>query len=65
MHTISLSRRAVMRDVEAGISRATLELTAQALVVRVNLRCWEHLRIRRTAVTAVLLGGWADPHRRL
>lgn len=54
MHTISLTGRAVMRDVKAGISRATLELTDDALVLRGNLRGREHLRIPRSAITEVL-----------
>jgi hypothetical protein len=54
MHTISLTGRAVMRDVKAGISRATIELTDEALVVRGNFRGREHLRIPRAAITEVL-----------
>jgi hypothetical protein len=54
MHTISLTGRAVMRDVKAGISRATLELTGEALVLRGNLRGRVHLRIPRSAISETL-----------
>ena len=54
MHTVSLTGRGWMRDVKAGISRATLELTAEALILRGNLRGREHLRIPRAGITEVL-----------
>lgn len=43
----------MLRDVKAGISRATLELTDDALVVRGNFRRREHLRIPRASITSV------------
>jgi hypothetical protein len=53
MNTMSFTGRAMLRDVKAGISRATLELTDDALVVRGNFRRREHLRVPRAAITSV------------
>ena len=50
---MSFTGQAMLRDVKAGISRATLELTEDALVLRGNFRRREHLRIPRGAITDV------------